>query len=97
MVIEWLQIRVPVADHARYVTADAAIWSAALARNDGYLGKEVWSHPQTPDILHLVIRWSSRAAWHAVPPDLLAATDAAFVAIMGQSYPVLACIDYDVK
>ncbi len=42
MVKEWLRFRVPVADQARYVAADAAIWSAALARHRGYLGKEVW-------------------------------------------------------
>jgi uncharacterized protein (TIGR03792 family) len=97
MVIEWLQIRVPPADQARYIATDAAIWSAALARNKGYLGKEVWCRPNDADILHLVIRWTTRSAWQAVPGDLLAATEAAFARAMGQSYPVLACIDYDVK
>ncbi len=96
MVIEWLQFRVPVADQARYIATDEAIWSAALAQNDGYLGKEVWCRHDDPQALNLVIRWASRAAWKAVPQDLLAATDAAFVAAMGQSYPVLGCVDYEV-
>jgi uncharacterized protein (TIGR03792 family) len=97
MVIEWLQFRVPLADHARFIATDAAIWSVALAQNAGYLGKEVWCHPHDPEILHLVIRWTTRSAWQAVPDDLLAATGAAFARAMGQSYPVLTCIDYDVK
>jgi uncharacterized protein (TIGR03792 family) len=97
VVIEWLQVRVPVADQARYIAADTAIWSAALARNAGYLGKEIWSPHDDPDTLNLVIRWASRAAWHAVPKSLLEQTDTAFRAAMGQDHPVLSCTDYDVK
>lgn len=97
MVIEMLQIRVPVTDQARYIAADAAIWTPALAQNAGFLGKEIWSPQDDPDTLHLVIRWASRAAWHAVPQDLLARTDAAFRAAMGRDYPVISCTDFNVN
>lgn len=96
MVIEWLRITVPVADQARYLAQDAAIWSAALARNAGYLGKEVWVRADDAECVNLVIRWASRAAWHAVPAGLLAETDAAFRAAMGGVYPVIECMDYEV-
>ena len=97
MVIEMLRIRVPVADQPRYLAADAAIWTQALAQNDGYLGKEIWSPHDDPEMLHLIIRWASRAAWHGVPQDVLMRTNAAFQAAMGQDYPVLSCTDFNVK
>lgn len=97
MVIEWLRFSVPVADQARYVAADAAIWTKALALNAGFLGKEVWARADDPTNLNLVIRWASREDWKAVPEQLLADTDTAFQAAMGAVYPVLECIDYEVK
>jgi uncharacterized protein (TIGR03792 family) len=97
MVIEWLRFRVPVADQARYIAQDRAIWSAALARHPGYLGKEIWCRADDPAALNILIRWASRAQWKAVPQDVLTATEAAFVAAMGQAYPVLECVDMDVK
>jgi len=96
MVIEQLTFEVPPADQARFIALDAAIWTPALARNAGFLGKEVWREADAPGRLHLVIRWESRAAWHAVPGDLLAETDAAFNAALGTVYPVLRCLDQDV-
>ncbi len=96
MVIELLRIRVPLADQARYLAADAAIWSTALAQHDGYLGKEIWAPADDPETLHLVIRWASRAAWHAVPRAHLHQTETAFRAAMGADYPVLSCTDFNV-
>jgi uncharacterized protein (TIGR03792 family) len=96
MVIEWLRIRVPVADQGRYIPLDAEIWTTALARNAGFLGKEVWVRHDDPTCVNLVIRWASRGEWKAVPAGLLAETDQAFQAAMGAEYPVLDCIDYEV-
>jgi uncharacterized protein (TIGR03792 family) len=97
MVIEMLTVRVPVADQARYIATDGMIWTAALAQNAGFLGKEIWAPQDDPETLHLVIRWTTRAAWHAVPRALLDQTDAAFRAAMGRNYPILSCTDFDVK
>jgi uncharacterized protein (TIGR03792 family) len=96
LVIEQLSFEVPVADQPRFLAEDAAIWTTALAARPGYLGKEIWREAAAPDQLHLVIRWTDRAAWKAVPADLLARTDAAFVAALGVRYPVLRCLDQDV-
>ncbi len=96
MVIEQLTFAVPPALQARYMELDAEIWTAALARQPGFLGKEVWREADAPERLHLIIRWSDRALWKAVPAEVLAATDAAFVAAMGEIFPVLSCLDQDV-
>jgi uncharacterized protein (TIGR03792 family) len=97
MVIEWLTVRVPVPDQTRYIAADRAIWSAALAQHKGYLGKEIWSRADDPEALNILIRWQSRAAWKAVPADVLAATETAFVSAMGRAYPIIDCVDMDVR
>jgi uncharacterized protein (TIGR03792 family) len=97
MVIEWLCIEVPVAEQAPYLAQDAAIWTAALARNTGYLGKEVWVRPDKPTTLNLIIRWASLTDWKAVPAALLAQSDAAFQAALGKVYPVQECITYEVR
>ena len=96
MVIEQLTFVIPPVDQARFVALDAAIWTPALAAQPGFIGKEVWREAAEPERLHLVIRWASRAKWHAVPADLLAATDTAFNAALGQVYPVQRCLDQDV-
>ena len=96
MVIEWLRFTVPVADQARYLAQDAAIWTVALAGNAGFLDKQVWVRHDDPTCVNLIIRWASRAEWKAVPAGLLAETDQAFQAAMGAVYPVLECIDYEV-
>jgi uncharacterized protein (TIGR03792 family) len=96
LVIEQLTFQVPVADQPRFLAHDSAIWTKALSARPGYLGKEVWREAAAPDHLHLIIRWSDRASWQAVPADLLARTEAAFVAALGLAYPVLRCLDQDV-
>jgi uncharacterized protein (TIGR03792 family) len=96
VVIEQLSFDVPVADQPRFLSHDSAIWTAALAGQSGYLGKEVWREAAAPDRLHLVIRWTDRASWKAVPADLLARTEADFTAALGATYPVLRCLDQDV-
>jgi uncharacterized protein (TIGR03792 family) len=96
MVIEQLTFEVPAADQPRFLEHDTAIWTRALAAQPGFLGKEAWREADVPDRLHLVIRWSDRTAWKAVPAELLTRTDAAFIAAVGATYPVLRCLDQDV-
>ncbi len=67
MVIEQLSFVVPVDEQARFLAADTAIWTAVLAAQPGYLGKETWREAADPARLHLIIRWENRAAWKAVP------------------------------
>lgn len=96
MVIEHLVLQVPVSLRPRFLQADAAVWTATLAAQPGFLAKETWADTADPDKLHLVIRWASREAWKEVPAPLLAETDARMTAAMGRACPVLSCTDYDV-
>lgn len=96
MVIEWLTFRLPRADQARFLALDAAIWTPALATCPGFLGKEVWCAPADPEVVNLIIRWQSRADWHAVPRTLLEETEARFAAALGLRVPVQSCTDLDV-
>ena len=96
MIIEQLTFRVPASLRPRFLDLDAQIWTAALAQCPGYLGKEVWLEAEGSDALHLVIRWTTRDAWKAVPAALLAETDRRFAAALGQSVPVLRCLEHEV-
>ncbi|MGR3436365.1 MAG: TIGR03792 family protein [Shimia sp.] len=96
MIIEHLVVGVPADAHAAFVAKDAEVWTATLAAQPGYLGKEVWAQADDPTRMHLVIRWETRAQWKAVPEDVLAATDAAMTEAFGRPVPVLSCTDLEV-
>jgi uncharacterized protein (TIGR03792 family) len=95
-VIEWLRFSVPVDWQERFIASDAAIWTAYLAQQPGFLGKKVIRNSKDQTCLALAIHWQSRAHWHAVPRLELEAVDRAFSATLGQQFPVLDCIDYEV-
>ncbi|MEO0947608.1 MAG: TIGR03792 family protein [Cyanobacteria bacterium J06641_5] len=67
VVIEWLEFRVAAGFREEFVRIDERIWTAALMRYPGFIGKEVWLDPGADDRLVLVIRWHSRAQWKAIP------------------------------
>jgi uncharacterized protein (TIGR03792 family) len=96
MVIEWLTYRVPAERQADFLAADAAIWTPALAAQPGFRGKEIWRAAAAPDVINLIIRWETRAAWQAVPQDVLAAAEARFRAAAGADLTVERCVDLDV-
>jgi uncharacterized protein (TIGR03792 family) len=96
MVIEWLKIPVATDRQTDFLRIDHAIWTEILSKQPGFAGKECWRDPDSPEILHLVIRWDSLAQWKSVPASVLATADQAFVAAMGESFPIAACIRYEV-
>jgi uncharacterized protein (TIGR03792 family) len=96
MVIEWLRYEVDAADHDRFIALDQEIWTTTLARQPGFLGKDVWRDVANPNQLCLIIRWASRGAWHAVPGTLLVEADRAFAAAFGRTLPRPVCTDLDV-
>ncbi|MCC5975960.1 MAG: TIGR03792 family protein [Rubellimicrobium sp.] len=96
MVIERLGYMVPRVMQGAFLEADQAIWTAALATQPGYLGKEVWRPADDPDRLELIIRWDNRAAWKAVPARLLAETEARFRAAFPGEAAFLGCTELEV-
>lgn len=89
MVVEWLKVRVPREQQPMYLEADARIWTPVLASQPGFLEKHVWRDMTDPDALILVIHWETLAQWKAIPGDVLAQTDARFVAALGQRFAFL--------
>jgi uncharacterized protein (TIGR03792 family) len=83
MVIEWLKIQVSPELRQRFILKDNEIWTATLSRYPGFLGKEVWLDPQKANEVVLVIRWTDRESWKAVPADVLEQTDRQFAQQMG--------------
>ncbi len=96
MVVEHLTFRIPLALQAKFLACDAEIWTATLARQDGFVSKDYWADASDPDMLHLLIRWTSHDHWHAVPKTLLDETGRRFTAAVGQAWPTLSCTAYDV-
>jgi uncharacterized protein (TIGR03792 family) len=96
MIVEYLSFEVPPLAQPAFLSHDAAIWTPALARSPGFLGKEVWRQADQPARIQLVIRWRAQADWDSVDRDLLAATQLAFVAAVGADYPVLSCTAFAV-
>jgi len=78
MVIEWMKIKVAAELRESFIQEDAAIWTPALARCDGFLSKEVWLDRQFPDQVIIIIHWQTREQWHKIPEDYLAVTTREF-------------------
>jgi uncharacterized protein (TIGR03792 family) len=96
MVIELLKFQVPVSEQEDYIQQDAAIWTTALAKYPGFLGKEVWISSAVPEELTIVIHWETREHWKSIPVDDLNQIEANFVQAVGKSYPIVASQEYQV-
>ena len=98
MVIEWLGFSVQPELREKFIAEDAKIWTAALASNEGFLGKEIWLDPGSADRIYLIIRWQTREQWKAVPLDLLQATDVKFAEVMGaDNYKMIESKEYQIR
>lgn len=84
-VVEELTFRVDPAAREVFRQHDAAIWTAVLEKQPGFLDKEIWLSSEAADEVKLVIRWRSRKDWNAVPKAVLAETDKRFRAAMGDA------------
>ena len=96
MVIEWLKIKVDPELREEFIQKDAIVWTLALAKCDGFLGKEVWIDRQSPDQVIFIIRWQTREQWHGISEDYLAATSEEF----NQQFPypneIIEALEYEV-
>lgn len=76
-VIEHLRVRVPAAARQAWLEAEQASWEPWLQRQSGYLGRELhWDAERQEG--QLLIRWASRAQWHAIPRDEIDQVQAQF-------------------
>jgi uncharacterized protein (TIGR03792 family) len=97
MVVEWLKINVSPELREQYIQKDAEIWTTALARCPGFLGKEVWINPNEPSEIIMIIRWASREHWKAIPTDYLERTEQQLQQSMGDTYQLTGEAEYQVR
>ncbi|MCL6433783.1 MAG: TIGR03792 family protein [Leptolyngbyaceae cyanobacterium HOT.MB2.61] len=98
MVIEWLKIKVSPELREKYIQKDEEIWSTALSRYSGFLGKQVWINPRQQDEVVLVIYWESRDAWNGVSAKHMEETEQRFLKEMGEgTYQIIEEGEYQVR
>lgn len=76
MVIEWQKIRVKPEARDHWLAKDLEIWTAGLARREGFLGKAVWRGEE--EVVILVVRWRSEEDWKGIPQEHLDELDRRF-------------------
>ena len=70
-VIEHLRISVPAQGRDAWLEAERGSWEPWLAQQSGFLGRDLLWDPETEEGT-LLIRWSSRKAWKAIPSEQVA-------------------------
>ena len=70
-VIEHLRISVPARGREAWMEAERGSWEPWLAQQTGFLGRDLLWDPETEEGT-LLIRWSSREAWKAIPREQVA-------------------------
>ena len=65
-VIEQLRLAVPASHRELWLQAEASSWQPWLEQQSGFEGRDLFWDPQREEGL-LLIRWSSREQWKAIP------------------------------
>ena len=76
-VIEHLRISVPAQGREAWLEAERGSWEPWLAQQTGFLGRDLLWDPETEEGT-LLIRWSSRQAWKAIPSEQVEEVQARF-------------------
>jgi len=92
MVIEFLTFEIDPGELDEWLAVDERTWTAFLARQDGFVSKQIWTGRDTPGVVHAVITWRDEAAWKSIAPADLAAVDAS----MGTWLRAPTCRTFDV-
>lgn len=89
MIIEWLKYEVAAEHRELLIEKDEAIWTKALGKYPGFLGKDVWIDNRHPDTVVFVIHWANRDAWKTIPAQELKITEQEFDRQMGDVHYAL--------
>lgn len=95
-VIEHLKVKVPEAARQAWLEAERGSWEPWLARQQGFLGRDLLWNPETEEGT-LLIRWRSREAWKAIPEQEVTAVQQRFEQLareatgqrLGNPFPLL--------
>ncbi len=93
MIVEWQRVRVEPGMRGRFLERDEEIWTAGLAREPGFLGKEVWLGDDESELI-LVIRWESEEAWKGIPGERLRELERRFRAELPDGHEILETRSY---
>jgi uncharacterized protein (TIGR03792 family) len=97
MVVELLVVEIATEDREKYLQIDREIWTKAIAQFPGFINKEVWLNPQTPNEVNLIIRWRSREEWKSISTQLLAEIECQFALKMGNTrHKIVESVEYQV-
>jgi uncharacterized protein (TIGR03792 family) len=83
-VVEHLRIQVPSQGRQAWLEAERGSWEPWLARQEGFIGRDLLWDPETEEGT-LLIRWSSREAWKAIPEKEVEKVQARFEQLARQS------------
>lgn len=95
MIVEWQRVRVRPGMRDLFVEKDAEIWTPGLAREAGFLGKEVWLGEEETEVI-LVIRWESREHWRGVAQERLDAVEERFRSELASGHEIVETRAYEV-
>lgn len=95
MIIEWQRVRLRPGLRERFLAKDAEIWTAGLAREAGFLGKEVWLGEEETEVI-LVIRWESRERWEGMTRERLDAIEERFRRELPSGHEIVETRAYEV-
>ena len=87
--VEYLVFEMAPEHRDAFIEFDDQIWTPALAKQEGFVSKEVWIDENRPNQVTLVTYWSSYALWKAIPHSELAATDAQFKKAFGHPFELV--------
>lgn len=93
MIVEWQRVRVDPGLRDRFLEKDEEIWTAGLAQEPGFLGKEVW-RGEDPSEVVLVIRWESEEAWKGIPEERLQELERRFREHLPDSHEIVETRSY---
>ncbi|KAF3884681.1 MULTISPECIES: TIGR03792 family protein [Nostocales] len=97
MVIELLKVKIPPEQREKFIQKDAEIWTPALAKYPGFLGKEVWINPNDAAEVVFIIRWATREQWKAIPQGDLEAIEKKFTQALGFPQKIVESEEYQVR
>ena len=83
-IIEHLRIQVPSEGRKAWLEAERGSWEPWLARQEGFIGRDLLWDPETEEGT-LLIRWSSRDAWKAIPEHEVEAVQERFEQLARES------------
>lgn len=97
MVIELLKFKMNPAVRESFIQKDEEIWTTALTKYPGFLGKEVWINPNDKSEVVIVVQWETREQWKSIPQTDLDAIESKFDRSLEFTYEMVESSEYQMR